>query len=120
MDMNAMISLAHQVLPVNLWDKAVTVAGYATIFGQIVPMLLTWGIPAAIRAADWVARVGLASPLRPLILWKAAAIIAFLDKFTAALEQIADTFKSRLEADIKAAVAADQAAKPAADAPKAV
>lgn len=101
--LHAYLTLAQTFLPPDLWNKAVVALGYLSLFGQIVPALLNWGVPAATRAADWLARVALASPLRPLIIYFAPSIIAFLDSFTAALEKIAETFKSRLEADLKAA-----------------
>lgn len=113
MDMTALLNLIHQFLPPNLVPKALEAVGALTVLTQIVPRLLAWGVPAATRAADTVAQAILASPLRPLILWKAPQLVAFLDAFTAALEQIADTFKNRLEADIKAAADAPAAPPPA-------
>jgi hypothetical protein len=104
-DLNTLLGAAKLLLPPDLWNKVVLAIGYVGLFGQIVPLLLSWGVPAAGRAADAVARFFLATPLRPLILYFAPAIVKFLDSLTGALEKIADTFKSRLEADLQAAAA---------------
>ena len=114
-NLHVYLALAKSLLPPDLWNKAVVALGYLSLFGQIVPALLTWGVPAATRAADAVAKLALASPLRPLIIYFAPSIVAFLDAFTAALEKVADTFKSRLEADLADATKKDAPA----DAPKA-
>ena len=124
--MDQYLTLAHQLLPADLWNKAVMAAGYLAIVGQVVPWLLTRGVVLAAQAADWLAKDALNSPLRPLILWQAPAIVKFLDALTTALEKVLDTFKSRLEADIEAAetapapppAAAPAAAPNAAPAPK--
>lgn len=116
MDINALLALAKTLIPADAWNQFVRAAGYVALIGQVVPWLLARGVPAAARAADWVAKAALASPLRPLILWQAPAIIKFLDAFIAALEKIADTFRSRLEADLEAAEVPPAAPPP--DAPK--
>jgi hypothetical protein len=114
------LDLAHQYLPPDLWNKCVLAVGYAGILGQIVPLLLSWGVPAAGNAADAVARFFLATPFRPLILYFAPAIVKFLDSLTAAFEKIADTFKARLEQDLaQAAATASPAASPPTPAPEA-
>jgi hypothetical protein len=116
MDAHSLTQLLAQVLPPTLVHRGLEVVGALTLLSQIVPRLLAWGIPAATRGADWVARTLLDSPLRPLILWKAKDIAAFLDELTDALEQIANTFKSRLEKDLEDA--AQQPAPETSDAPK--
>lgn len=105
----AYLTLAHQFLPAQLWNKVVVFLGYFGLLTQAVPALVTWGGPAATRAADWLAKVALNSPFRPLIIWLAPRIITFLDALTAALTQLLNTFKNELEADLKAAAAADAA-----------
>lgn len=109
------LDLARHFLPPDLWNKAVLALGYLALFGQIVPLLLSWGVPAAGRAADAVARFFLATPLRPLIVYFLPYIVKFLDALVAALEQIAETFKAKLEEDLQAAAKEDAAKK--ADAP---
>ncbi len=109
MDIHMLIVLAHQFLPADVVQKGLAVIGALSLAGQIAQRLLAWGIPAAIRAADAVARFCLATPFRPLILWQAPAIVKFLDQFGDALEQVANTFKTRLEGDIKEAAALQQA-----------
>ena len=95
-----LLDLAHQYLPADLWNKGVLALGYIGLFGQLVPLLLSWGVPAAGRAADAIARFLLATPLRPLILYFLPYIVKFLDSLTAALDLIAYTFKRKLEEDI--------------------
>lgn len=103
MDKAALLNLLHQAMPADLWQKGLAVVGALSLAKQAVPRFLAWGVPAAGRAADWLAKAALNSPLRPLILWQAPALIAFLDSLTAALTQILDTFKDELEKDLKAA-----------------
>lgn len=103
MDYTKLLDVLHQLLPADLWQKGLAVIGALSLLSQAVPKLLAWGTPAAGRAADWVAKAGLNSPLRPLILWQAPNIMEFLDALAAALTQILNTFKTELEADLKAA-----------------
>lgn len=102
-DWHSLLPLLHQALPPGTWDMAVKGAGYLAILSQVGPRLLAWGIPAATKAADLAARAVLASPLKPLILWQAPAIIKGLDETVDAVNKINTTFKDRLEADLKAA-----------------
>lgn len=103
--MEHLIALAHQYLTAQLLHRGLEATGALAILGTIVPKILAWGVPAAVIAADRLASLLLASPARPILLWKAQAICDFLDDLTGALEKIADTFKTRLEADLKAAAA---------------
>jgi len=97
------LSLVHQILPADLWNKGIVVLGYLSLITQLIPMLLAWGIPAATKAADWLVALALRSPARPLILWRAPAIVAFLKSLKGALDQILDTFDNRVEADLEKA-----------------
>lgn len=99
------LPLLHQVLPPGTWDMVVKGAGYLAILSQVGPRLLAWGVPAATKGADLVARAVLASPLKPLILWQAPAIIKGLDETVDAVNKINTTFKDRLVADLAAAQA---------------
>lgn len=121
MDQATLISLIHQLLPPGACQKGLAVIGALALVKQAVPRLLSWGVPAAGKAADWVARTGLNSPLRPLILWQAPAIVSFMDDLASALTKLIDTFKGELEADIAAAAAAQTKAngQANADGPKA-
>ena len=100
------LAFLQPYLTADYGHKALELVGAGTVFWQSVPRLLAWGVPAAASAADYVARLGLNSPLKPLILWKAPQIIAFLKSLTCALNKITDTFSSRLEADLAKASAA--------------
>ena len=117
MDLNAIVALAHQYLPAELWQKGLAVVGAFSLVSQALPKFLAWAIPASTRAADWVANLLLSSPRRPLIIWKAAAIIAFLDALSKALDDVIDTFRTELEADIQKAASA-QVAPPQAATPE--
>lgn len=97
------LALAHQLLPADLWNKFIVFLGYVGLITQLVPALVAWGVPAATRFADWIVDLALRSPLRPLVLWRAPAIVAFLKSFKGALDQILDTFDNRVEADLEKA-----------------
>ena len=99
------LPLLQKFVSPDLWQKGLAVFGALSLIGQLIPKLVGWGVPAAIKTADWVARVALGSPLKPLILWQAPAIVKFLQDLRSALEQIVDTFESRLEKDISDAAA---------------
>lgn len=107
MTLQQLTNLAR-LLPWGLGQKALAVLGALTLLGQIVPWLITKGVPASIRAADYLANLLLSSQAKPFILWKAPAIVDFLDSLTSALIQVMNTFKNRLESDIKAAEAPKQ------------
>lgn len=107
---------ALALLPANWAHLGLEVLGAATLLHQSVTRIVPWGVPAATRLADRMVNLILASPLKPLFMWQAPAIIKFIDDLVAALTQVADTFRDRLEEDIKAAEAA-QAPVPAAPAP---
>lgn len=109
MDMNALLAVLHQLVPAQAWDAALKGLGWLMLITQVAPRLLAWGVPAATRGADWLANLALNSPLRPLFLWQAPAIVKFLDDTTSALEQVMNTFKSRLEVDLAAAAQAKPA-----------
>lgn len=102
MDINAILTVARQFAPSDLAQKGLAAIGALSLLGQVLPKLVGWGVPAAIRSADWLAKAALNSPARPLILWKANDIAGFLDNLSSALTMIMNTFKNQLEADIKA------------------
>lgn len=107
MNAQQLMDLAHQFLPADLWNKLVLATGYLTLVTQAVPLLLSWGTPAATKAADAVAKALLNSPLRPVVIYAMPRIVAFLDAFAAAIVHLVNTFKGELEADLTAAAAAD-------------
>lgn len=98
--MDHLMSILHIILPAATFQKILAVIGAASLLTTIVPRLLSWGVPASVRGADWLANLVLNSPLRALALWQAPAICSFLDNLTAALIQIISTFKGELEADL--------------------
>ena len=100
MNTQQLIALAHSLLPSSLWGQILALGGYLSLLTQLLPAFVAWGIPAATRAADWVTRLALGSPLRPLILWKASAIVAFLNDFKTAIDQIISTFTSEVAKDL--------------------
>lgn len=103
MDLNALLNLAKSVLSPQVWQEGLAAFGALALLNTAVPKLLTWGVPAMARAADWLSRTALNSPLRPLILWQAPKIVLFLDALVAALTQLLDTFRDQLEKDLAAA-----------------
>lgn len=116
--MDQIIELARHYVSFNLLHKGLEMIGVLTLVSQIVPKLLAWGIPASLRGADYVSGLLLNSPMKPLIIWKADAIVNFLNDFSHAVEQITETFSNRLEENIKTAAAAtaDSALKTASSA----
>ncbi len=114
MDIAQSLSVLRSLLPADAWNKMVLVVGYAGLITQVVPKLLLWGTPAAVGAADWVARVLLASPLRPLVMLLVPRIGVFLDSLVAALTSLMNTFKDELEKDLTAAAAKAISSAPAA------
>lgn len=101
--MQSLIALIHQYVPMSLVHQALEATGVLAILAGLLPKFVAWGAPAATRAADSLAGLALASPLAPLILHFAPAIIKFLRDLLAALEQIAQTFEAELEKKIAAA-----------------
>lgn len=103
MDIQHAFELAKAAIPAAIIHRGLEAVGGLALISKAVPTLLEKGVPAAASAADWVARAALSSPLKPVILWQAPALVTFLNSLTDALTKIADTFRDRLEADIKAA-----------------
>jgi hypothetical protein len=94
------LALAHQYLPPNIWNKIVVAMGYAALALQVAPWITAVVAPAAIQLADYLVGVAMASPFRPLFVWKAPQIIAFLKALQKALDDLIDAFMTEIEADL--------------------
>ena len=102
MNWSQAVALAQQYLPAGAQHKALEAfGGLALAYRAVLD-----GGPGVTRAADWLTGKLLNSPLRPLVLYFAPGIANFLDKFTAALVNLATTFKNEIEKDLTAAKAA--------------
>lgn len=95
-------------VPDGIIHKLLEVVGVTAILASLTPKLLAWGVPAAQRAADFLVKRLLASPARPLILWKADAIINLVRTLLDAVEKIAEAFEAELEHDLLEAKRAQQ------------
>lgn len=103
MDIKSIVALGNKFLPSNVVKGSLAIVGTVTLVKQFAARLLSRGLSSSTNAADFVSKKLLASPLRPLILWQAPAFVSSLDAITAALVQIATTFKNELEKDIQTA-----------------
>lgn len=95
-------AVAQQLLPAAYVHKGAEIVGWLAMLGYAAPKLLAWGLPAATLAADRVASAVIAYVPRPVVAYVLPGLVKFLDDMTSALEQIMETFKNRLEADLKA------------------
>lgn len=93
---------AHPNVSYDALQKCLAAVGALSLATQALPRFVAWAIPAATKAADFLAKSALNSPARPLILWKANEIISFLCLLKDALNKIISTFTDELAADIQA------------------
>lgn len=103
MDYTQILNLLQQLLPSKYLHVGLEAVGAIALVKQVVPNLLSWGVPAAGRAADWTAKTLLNSPFRPVVLYLTPNLVSFLDSIVSALTQILDTFRDELEKDLQAA-----------------
>ena len=116
MDTTQLMALLHQVLPPGTYTQVTSWLGSAALAFAA----LAKGPAYALKAADWLANLALNSPARPLVLWAAPTIVAYLDNATELMIQTADTFRDELKADLaKAAQPAQAPQQPAPGAPPA-
>lgn len=107
------LALAQQYLTPARGHQLLEMLGVAALIGKVIPWLLAWGIPASIKAADWLFALAMKVPLlRQLILWYAPQIIAFLRALRDAIVQIIGTFEGELEKDIEQAEETPPGGKP--------
>lgn len=105
MNWNMIVDLVHKYLPSTYLHKGLELLGALTALKATAQKLLARGVSAATNAADATAKFLLNSPARSLILWQAPLLVSLLDSLTAALVQIATTFKTELEKDLQNAQA---------------
>lgn len=105
-------AMAQQMLPAAYLHKGAEVVGWLALIGGLAPKLIAWGLPAATLAADRVATLVIAYVPKPVVAYVLPGLVKFLDDMTDALEQVMNTFKNRLEADLKASQAAAPAVPP--------